>query len=204
MKDLKANNIHSFIDLEVVLNAYMNGIFPMAESRYDEKVVWIEPKLRGIIPLNLFHTSKSLDRHIKKNNSTVRFDENFDLILNGCARRDETWINPILRNTYRLLYAKGYAHSIEVFEYDKLVGGLFGISINGAFFGESMYSDSTNASKIAMKFLIQRLKNNGYSLFDTQFISDHLVTLGAVEITQSEYLSILKEALEQNVTNAFN
>ena len=127
----------------------------------------------------------------------------FDLILNGCARRNETWINPILRNTYRLLYAKGYAHSIEVFEYDKLVGGLFGISINGVFFGESMYSESTNASKIALKFLIQRLKNNGYLLSDTQFISDHLITLGAVEITQSEYLSLLKEALEKNVTNAF-
>ena len=203
MKDMKANTFHSYIDLEVVINAYMSGVFPMAESKNDEKIVWIEPKLRGIIPLNLFHTSKSLDRHIKKNNSTVKFDKNFDLILNGCARRNETWINPTLRNTYRLLYARGYAHSVEVFEYDKLVGGLFGISINGAFFGESMYSDSTNASKVAMKFLIERLNKNGYSLFDTQFISDHLITLGAVEITQSQYLKILQKALDQNVTNAF-
>jgi leucyl/phenylalanyl-tRNA--protein transferase len=203
MKDLKANTFHSYIDIEVVLNAYMNGVFPMAESRNDEKIVWIEPKLRGTIPLNLFHTSKSLDRHIKKYNSTVKFDKNFDLILNGCARRDETWINSTLKNTYRLLYAKGYAHSVEVFENEKLVGGLFGISINGAFFGESMYSDSTNASKVAMKFLIERLNKNGYSLFDTQFISDHLITLGAVEITQSQYLKILQKALDQNVTNAF-
>ncbi len=186
-----------------MLNAYMNGIFPMAESKDYDKIVWIEPRLRGVIPLNLFHTSRSLKRHIKQNNSIVRYDKNFDLVLNGCARRDETWINSTLIDTYKSLFTNGYAHSVEVFEHNKLVGGLFGVSINGAFFGESMYSESTNASKIALKFLTERLKNNGYSLFDTQFISEHLKSLGAIEITQEEYLRLLKSALRQEVTNAF-
>jgi leucyl/phenylalanyl-tRNA---protein transferase len=191
------------LDLDVLLNSYMNGIFPMAESKIDESVFWVKPKLRGILPLDSFHTSKSLKRHIRKNRSIIKFNENFDLILNGCSNRKDTWINSTLSNTYKLLSKAGHAQSIEVFESNKLVGGLFGININGAFFGESMYSNSPNASKVALKFLIERLNKCGYSLFDTQFISDHLITLGAIEITQNSYLTRLDKALKQEVKYAF-
>ena len=203
---IKANKkIDSFphLDLDVLLNSYMNGIFPMAESKIDESVFWVKPKLRGILPLDSFHTSKSLKRHIQKNRSIIKFNENFDLILNGCRNRKDTWINSTLRNTYKLLFKAGHAQSIEVFESNKLVGGLFGINIKGAFFGESMYSNSPNASKVALKFLIERLNKCGYSLFDTQFISDHLITLGAIEITQNSYLTRLDKALKQEVKYAF-
>jgi len=203
---IKANKkIDSFphLDLDVLLNSYMNGIFPMAESKIDESIFWVKPKLRGILPLDSFHTSKSLKRHIQKNRSIIKFNENFDLILNGCRNRKDTWINSTLRNTYKLLFKAGHAQSIEVFESNKLVGGLFGININGAFFGESMYSNSPNASKVALKFLIERLNKCGYSLFDTQFISDHLITLGAIEITQNSYLTRLDKALKQEVKYAF-
>ena len=203
---IKVNKkIDSFphLDLDVLLNSYMNGIFPMAESKIDESIFWVKPKLRGILPLDSFHTSKSLKRHIQKNSSIIKFNENFDLILNGCSNRKDTWINSTLRNTYKLLFKAGHAQSIEVFESNKLVGGLFGININGAFFGESMYSNSPNASKVALKFLIERLNKCGYSLFDTQFISDHLITLGAIEITQNSYLTRLDKALKQEVKYAF-
>ena len=191
------------LDLDVLLNSYMNGIFPMAESKIDESIFWVKPKLRGILPLDSFHTSKSLKRHIQKNRSIIKFNENFDLILNGCSNRKDTWINSTLSNTYKLLFKAGHAQSIEVFESNKLVGGLFGININGAFFGESMYSNSPNASKVALKFLIERLNKCGYSLFDTQFISDHLKTLGAIEITHNSYLTRLDKALKQEVKYAF-
>ena len=191
------------LDLDVLLNSYMNGIFPMAESKIDESVFWVKPKLRGILPLDSFHTSKSLKRHIQKNRSIIKFNENFDLILNGCSNRKDTWINSTLSNTYKILFKASHAQSIEVFERNKLVGGLFGININGAFFGESMYSNSPNASKVALKFLIERLNKCGYSLFDTQFISDHLITLGAIEITQNSYLTRLNKALKQEVKYAF-
>lgn len=203
---MKVNNkITSFphLDLDTLLNSYMNGIFPMAESRFDESIFWVKPKLRGILPLDSFHTSKSLKKHILKNQSVIKFNENFELILDGCSKREDTWINSTLSNTYKLLYKAGYAQSVEVFESNKLVGGLFGININGAFFGESMYSASPNASKIALKFLIERLKICGYSLFDTQFITDHLISLGAIEITQNNYLSLLNKALKQEVKYAF-
>ncbi len=203
---IKVNKkIDSFphLDLDVLLNSYMNGIFPMAESKIDESIFWVKPKLRGILPLDSFHTSKSLKRHIQKNRSIIKFNENFDLILNGCSNRKDTWINSTLRNTYKLLFKAGHAQSIEVFESNKLVGGLFGININGAFFGESMFSNSPNASKVALNSLIERLNKCGYSLFDTQFISDHLITLGAIEITQNSYLTRLDKALKQEVKYAF-
>jgi len=199
----KKIDLFPHLDLDVLLNSYMNGIFPMAESKIDESVFWVKPKLRGILPLDSFHTSKSLKRHIQKNRSIIKFNENFDLILNGCSNRKDTWINSTLSNTYKLLFKAGHAQSIEVFESNKLVGGLFGININGAFFGESMYSNSPNASKVALKFLIERLNKCGYSLFDTQFISDHLITLGAIEITQNSYLTRLDKALKQEVKYAF-
>ena len=127
---IKVNKkIDSFphLDLDVLLNSYMNGIFPMAESKIDESVFWVKPKLRGILPLDSFHTSKSLKRHIQKNRSIIKFNENFDLILNGCSNRKDTWINSTLSNTYKLLFKAGHAQSIEVFESNKLVGGLFGM-----------------------------------------------------------------------------
>ena len=197
------NKKNNCLDIEMLMNAYTNGIFPMAESQFNEKVFWVEPKFRGVIPLDNFHSSRSLERHIRRHNSIVKYDKNFELILNGCAKRNQTWINPILKDTYKLLYEKGYAHSVGVFEDDKLVGGLFGISINGVFFGESMYSNAPNASKIALKYLIDRLKTCGYELFDTQFISDHLISLGAIEIKQELYLKYLEKALKTKVKFAF-
>ena len=203
MKENKKITSFPHLDLDTLLNAYKNGIFPMAESKFDDSIFWVKPELRGILPIGSFHTSKSLKRHIKKNQSVIKFNENFESILNGCSDRADTWINPTLSNTYKLLYKAGYAQSIEVFESNKLVGGLFGVNINGVFFGESMYSDSPNASKIALKFLLERLDICGYSLFDTQFITDHLMSLGAIEITQNSYLGLLKKALKQEVKYAF-
>ena len=159
------NGIHNqheehCLDIEVLIAAYTKGIFPMAESQFEEKIFWVEPKYRGVIPLDNFHSSRSLERHIRRYNSVVKYNKDFDLILNGCAKREQTWINPILKDTYKLLYEKGYAHSVGVFENNKLVGGLFGISINGAFFGESMYSNTPNASKIEEVY-ISDIPNSG-------------------------------------------
>ena len=175
----------------------------MAETKFEDDVLWIEPKFRGIIPLDAFRVSKSLKRHIQKRKPIIKFNKNFETIVKGCSNRKETWINSTLYNTYSLLNKAGYAQSVEVYENNKLTGGLFGININGAFFGESMYSISPNASKIALNFLIERLSKCHYTLFDTQFISKHLMSLGAIEITQESYLKLLDKAINKKVDYAF-
>ena len=199
---IKTNSIKT-LNLETILKAYSNGIFPMAETKFEDDVFWIEPKFRGIIPLDAFRVSKSLKRHIQKRKPIIKFNQNFETIVKGCSNRKETWINSTLYNTYSLLNKAGYAQSIEVYENNKLTGGLFGININGAFFGESMYSISPNASKIALNFLIERLSKCHYTLFDTQFTSKHLMSLGAIEITQESYLKLLDKAINKKVDYAF-
>ena len=181
---------------ELLVYAYSKGVFPMAEHRKDACVVWIEPKNRGIIPLDGFHVSHSLRRVIRKGIFDVRVDTAFRDVMLNCADRDETWINDQILDAYCKLFDLGLAHSVECRKDGKLVGGLYGVSLGGAFFGESMFSKETNASKVALCALVERLKAGGFTLLDTQFLTSHLATFGAIEIPQEEYLKRLEPALE--------
>ena len=180
---------------ETLLSAYAEGIFPMSESRGGDTVFWVEPKLRGILPLDAFHISHSLKRFMKKRPFDIRFDADFKGVMEACAERDETWINDIIVNSYCRLFELGFAHSVECYKDGRLAGGLYGVCLNGAFFGESMFSRKTNASKTALCALVDRLKQGGFSLLDTQFLTPHLATFGGIEIPQKQYLSLLKKAL---------
>ena len=180
---------------ELLIYAYSTGVFPMAEHREDASVLWIEPENRGIIPLDGFHISHSLRRVIRKNTFEVRFDTAFRNVMLNCADRDETWINDQILEAYCNLFDLGLAHSVECWKAEKLVGGLYGVSLGGAFFGESMFSKEKNASKVALCALVERLKAGGFALLDTQFLTSHLATFGAIEIPQKEYLKLLKPAL---------
>ncbi|KPU84870.1 leucyl/phenylalanyl-tRNA--protein transferase [Marinosulfonomonas sp. PRT-SC04] len=178
-----------------LLHAYASGIFPMAESRSDPELFWVDPHFRGIFELDNFHISRSLAQSIRQEPFQIRTNTAFKQVIAGCADRDETWINPTLLDLYAQLHAAQHAHSIEVWEADTLVGGVYGITIGSAFFGESMFSRRTNASKIALAYLIDRLKQGGFTLFDTQFITPHLASLGAVEISRDVYHLRLENAL---------
>ena len=180
---------------ELLIYAYSKGVFPMAEHREDASVIWIEPKQRGIIPLDQFHVSHSLRRVIRKNIFDVRVDTAFRDVMLNCADRAETWINDQILDAYCTLFDLGLAHSVECWKGEKLVGGLYGVSLGGAFFGESMFSKETNASKVALCALVDRLKAGGFVLLDTQFLTAHLATFGGIEIPQKEYLKLLKPAL---------
>lgn len=180
---------------DLLVYAYSAGVFPMAEHREDASVIWIEPKQRGVIPLDGFHISHSLRRVIRKNVFEVRFDTAFRDVMLNCADRAETWINDQILESYCTLFDLGLAHSVECWKGEKLVGGLYGVSLGGAFFGESMFSKETNASKVALCALVERLKAGGFALLDTQFLTAHLATFGGIEIPQEEYLKLLKSAL---------
>ena len=181
---------------EVMLAAYAQGIFPMAESRDAEELHWIDPRQRGVFPLAGFHVSRSLRRKILAHDYAIQLDTEFEAVVAACAARPETWINTTLRHLYRTLHAKGCAHSLEVWQGGELVGGVFGLTLGRAFFGESMFSRRTDASKIALAHLVDRLRRGGFTLFDTQFLTPHLASLGAVEIPRAEYRRKLAEALE--------
>ena len=183
------------LSAELLIYAYSKGVFPMAEHREDAEVFWIEPEKRGIIPLDGFHVSHSLRRVIRKGTFEVRTDTAFRDVMLNCADRAETWINDQILDSYCNLFDSGLAHSVESWKEEKLVGGLYGVSLGGAFFGESMFSKETNASKVALCALVERLKAGGYTLLDTQFLTSHLATFGAIEIPQKEYLKLLKSAL---------
>lgn len=180
---------------ELLIYAYSTGVFPMAEHREDASVMWIEPQRRGIIPLDGFHISHSLWRVIRKNVFEVRFDTAFRDVMLNCADRAETWINDQILDAYCDLFDLNLAHSVECWKGGTLAGGLYGVSLGGAFFGESMFSRETNASKVALCALVERLKAGGYALLDTQFLTSHLATFGGVEIPREEYLLHLKRAL---------
>ena len=181
----------------LLLQAYAAGVFPMSESRDDPEVFWVDPSQRGVIELNRFHISRSLAKRLRNAPFKVSFDTDFEGVVKGCANRDETWINDTIFDLYVALFEKGYAHSVEVWDEAELVGGVYGVTIGAAFFGESMFSTRTDASKIALAYLVDRLNAGGYQLFDTQFITSHLASLGAVEIPRDTYQSRLEIALEK-------
>lgn len=168
----------------------------MAESKLDPDVVWMEPKLRGVFPLDGFHISNSLKTAIKKQDYSVSLNEAFADVVDACADREETWINATIRQGYLELFELGHAQSIEVRRDDKLIGGVYGVTLGAAFFGESMFSRATNGSKIALAYLVAHLNKCGFQLFDTQFLTPHLASLGAIEIEREEYLERLSRAIQ--------
>lgn len=166
---------------QMLLAAYAGGIFPMSEHRDDTEVFWVDPHMRGIFPLDGFHVSRSLARRIRSGVFRISTDLAFDDVVAGCAERDETWISEDLAALYGALHRKGDAHSLEVWNGPDLVGGVYGVTLGAAFFGESMFSRQTDASKVALAYLVDRLNQAGFVLFDTQFLTPHLASLGAVE-----------------------
>jgi leucyl/phenylalanyl-tRNA--protein transferase len=185
---------------ELIVRAYQAGIFPMSEDATDENLFWVSPEMRGIIPLDGFRLSTSLRKAIRKSGFTVKVDSDFDAIIEACAQpdagRETTWINTTIRSVYGELFRRGVAHTVEVWDGADLVGGLYGLAIGGAFFGESMFHRRTNASKMAMAHLVERLNAGGFVLLDTQFLTDHLESLGGVEIPRAHYEERLAEALQ--------
>ena len=180
---------------DVLLRAYAMGIFPMANGREDAEIHWVDPKRRGVFPLDNFHISRSLARGIRQSSFTIRTDTNFSGVVAACADRPETWINQDIAGLYSLLHTSGFAHSLEVWDGSTLAGGVYGVALGAAFFGESMFSYRPNASKIALAYLMHRLRAGGYTLFDTQFLTPHLASLGAVEITRADYHKRLAAAI---------
>lgn len=183
---------------ELLLTAYARGVFPMSESREDTDVFWVDPRLRGIVPLDGFHISRSLARRIRRQDFTVTVDRDFDAVVAACADRPDTWINAPIAQSYRVLFDLGHAHSLEVRDTGgALVGGVYGVSLGAAFFGESMFSRARDMSKVALAYLVHRLSAGGFTLFDTQFLTPHLASLGAIEIPRADYRARLFEAIEK-------
>jgi leucyl/phenylalanyl-tRNA--protein transferase len=193
------DSAHVEITPEVLLKAYACGIFPMAESADDNTLYWIEPENRGVIPLDTFRIASRLARTVRSDRFTVTVNRDFDAVIAGCAApqpgRGRTWINTRIRNLYRKLHERGHCHSIEVYDGDTLVGGLYGVTLARAFFGESMFHSARDASKVALVHLVARLRAGGFLLLDTQFVTDHLKTFGAIEIPRREYHKELEAAL---------
>jgi len=181
----------------LLLHAYAAGVFPMAQSRDDPELFWVSPRDRGIFPLDGFHISRSLARTIRRAPFTIRTDSDFAGVVAGCADREETWINAKIFDLYCRLHGMGHAHSLEVWEGSDLVGGVYGVTLGAAFFGESMFSRRTDASKIALAYLVDRLRAGGFRLFDTQFLTAHLQSLGAIEIGRDDYMDRLADALDR-------
>ncbi|MCZ4367292.1 leucyl/phenylalanyl-tRNA--protein transferase [Sulfitobacter dubius] len=172
---------------EILLHGYSIGIFPMAEHRDDPEIFWVDPRRRGVMPLNGFHISRSLARAMRRSTYHHTINRDFDGVVAGCADREDTWINAEITALYTALHHAGHAHSLEVWDGTALVGGVYGVTLGRAFFGESMFSRRTNASKMALAALVDRLRHAGFTLFDTQFLTDHLASLGAQEISRAEY-----------------
>ena len=186
---------------DILLRAYAEGLFPMAERRGDPMLYWVSPDKRGILPLDAFHVPQRLARTVRARRFTVTADHAFADVIRGCAApgpgRDESWINDEILRLYTALHAGGYAHSIECWQDGLLVGGLYGVRLCGAFFGESMFSCARDASKVALVHLVDALKRGGFVLLDTQFITAHLTQFGAVEIPRAQYLVLLNQALSR-------
>ncbi|HEY5722310.1 MAG TPA: leucyl/phenylalanyl-tRNA--protein transferase [Allosphingosinicella sp.] len=187
------------IDPDLLLRAYAIGVFPMSDSRDAKEIFWVEPRKRAIIPIDDFRLSRSLRRTVRSGTFTVTADQAFADVVAHCAAREETWINRQIEESYGLLHARGHAHSIECWRDGALVGGLYGVNLGAAFFGESMFSSAKDASKVALAWLIARLKVGGYRLLDCQFMTEHLRTLGAIEISQKDYVELLSAALSSGV-----
>lgn len=186
---------------EVLLKAYACGIFPMAESADDPALYWIEPQARGILPLDDVHVPKRLARTIRSGYFEMRIDTDFDGVISGCAAsrpgRRSTWINARIRQLYSALFRQGHCHTIETWHENRLVGGLYGVALGGAFFGESMFSTETDASKVALVYLAARLIHGGFTLLDTQFVTDHLKQFGTIELDKVAFHRRLERALGQ-------
>lgn len=186
---------------DILLRAYANGIFPMARTKDDPLLYWIDPEERGILPLAGFHVPRSLWRALRRGEFEIRCDSAFPAVIDGCAEtrpeREETWINPVIRRLFLELHHRGLAHSVETWAEGRLVGGLYGLALGGAFFGESMFSRATDASKVALVHLVARLNRGGFTLLDTQFVTEHLARFGATEIPRAEYHQRLAQALER-------
>lgn len=193
-----------YIDPDLLLRAYASGVFPMAEEEDDPEIYWVRPEKRGIIPLKNFHISRSLAKKIRQQKYQIKINTDFAGVLRGCAQgkgeRQRTWINEPIKASCMRLHRLHHAHSVEAWDGDRLVGGLYGISLRRAFFGESMFSRERDASKICLAFLVEHLKKRGFILLDTQFITDHLKSLGAIEISRKEYEQRLEEALTGDAT----
>jgi leucyl/phenylalanyl-tRNA---protein transferase len=190
----------SEITPEVLLRAYACGIFPMAESADDPTLFWVEPEMRGVIPLDGFRVTSRLARTVRSDGFAITVDHVFKAVISGCAApqagRDDTWINKRIRDLYVGLHELGHAHSVEVWEKDQLVGGLYGVSLGRAFFGESMFHRARDASKVALVHLVARLIAGGYELLDTQYVTEHLRSFGAVEISRRRYTALLDKAIK--------
>lgn len=181
------------IPAEILLRAYANGIFPMATPA--GRIGWFSPDPRGILPLREFHIPHGLRRRLARNPFEIRVNTAFGEVLEGCADREETWIDETIRESYQNLHALGFAHSVEAWRDGRLAGGLYGVALGGAFFGESMFHRETDASKVALAALVDRLNERGFTLLDVQWTTPHLKTFGAVDISREEYLRRLEEAL---------
>lgn len=189
------------IPSEILLRAYAEGIFPMAESATESEVFWVRPERRGVLPLDGFHIPRSLARTLRRNPFEIRLDNDFDAVIAGCAtaRRTQasTWINDPIRRAYRRLFEIGHCHTVEAWKDERLVGGLYGVTLGAAFFGESMFTRVTDASKVCLVHLVEHLRARGFLLLDTQFLNDHLARFGAIEIPRRKYEQLLAEALPQ-------
>jgi leucyl/phenylalanyl-tRNA--protein transferase len=187
------------LDPRLLLQGYATGIFPMADSRNADELFWVEPRNRAIIPLDGFHLSRSLRRTLRSGRFTVTHDRDFAGVIAACADRDETWINDEIEHAMIALHGSGHAHSIEVWDGDEpgadLVGGLYGVNLGRAFFGESMFSRRTDASKVALAWLVARLRVGNFALLDCQFMTEHLASLGAISVSRETYVALLSAAL---------
>jgi leucyl/phenylalanyl-tRNA--protein transferase len=189
---------------ELLLCAYASGVFPMANDRFDPTIHWIEPRRRGILPLEAFHVPKSLRKVIRQARFETRVDSAFADVIEACAasrpERPRTWLNDELLELYCALHELGYAHSVEAWTEGRLAGGLYGVSLGAAFFGESMFTRQRDASKVALVELVSRLRAGGYRLLDTQFVTDHLRRFGAIEVSRPAYRVLLRDAIESPAT----
>ena len=188
------------IEPEILLNAYARGIFPMGMPEGD--IAWFSPDLRGVLPLEGFHLPHGLARTLKKNPFEVRCNTAFEAVMRACAEREETWIDEEIVRSYVELHRLGFAHSVETWREGELAGGLYGVSLGGAFFGESMFHRETDASKVALHALVERLRQRRFALLDLQWVTPHLATFGAIEIPRHEYLKQLRAALTLDCTFA--
>ena len=184
---------------EILLRAYSIGLFPMAESADDPHLFWVDPPIRGVFPLDGLVVSRSLAKVVRGDRFEVRVDHDFDAVIDACAQpmpdRPDTWINATIRDLYKRLFQRGFVHTVEVYDGKRLAGGLYGVSLGGAFFGESMFHRATDASKVALVHLVAQLRLAGYVLLDTQFVTPHLATLGAIEIPRADYRRALAAAI---------
>ena len=190
------------IPTDLLLKAYASGVFPMAESASDPEVFWVRPESRGVIPLDAFHVPGSLRKTIRRGLFDLQIDSNFPGVIDACAEerdvRRSTWINAPIREAYIDLHRIGHAHSVEAWREGRMVGGLYGVTLGAAFFGESMFSKETDASKVCLVHLVERLRERDFLLLDTQFTTDHLKRFGAVDVPRRKYEKMLAEALKSN------